>query len=456
MNDEFLHRLRAEPNAKFLATLKASLDRQATRRAQVRRTFFRAAILATVIGGSSVAAFVAWKGMPASAHFAARLSERTPGAQERASHSKNIISAPDGGGAPKVIARTEGGAAATATLEPTTTLEPTAPAVQPSSATDQPRAAFSVAGPTALMLNAQSIARRAVELGLLKAPTFTVASSSEAIAMLCHVRASAGPERAYADIAGASRRMLPAELEACRSRGIGHVAELHSGYETVVLARSKLYGAPKLTARDIFLALAAVVPDPARPWMLIKNPYHIWSAVDGALSEDRIEILGPPPSSATAAAFRQTLMEAGCRTFPWLAALEQSDFKRYEKVCRTVRDDGVYALANSSVLEHLETYPNAMALLDYREAAAKPDALAAASVDGIDPTVESIRAERYAGSRAMYLYINKDRMNAVGGMANFLGWYVRSLESFDAITTLVAPQRQADATKSLTFQDVKL
>ena len=166
MNDDFLHRLRAEPSAKFLAALKASLDRQAAKRAQARRTFFRAAILATLIGGSSVAAFVAWKGMPA----AARLAARTSSAQLRASHSRNIISAPDGGGAPKVSARAEGGAAATATLEPT------APVAQPSSATDQPRAAFSVAGPTALILNAQGIARRPVEMGLLKSPVFTVTS----------------------------------------------------------------------------------------------------------------------------------------------------------------------------------------------------------------------------------------------------------------------------------------
>ena len=446
MNDDFLHRLRAEPNAKFLATLKASLDRQAIKRAQGRRTFFRAALVATLVGGSAVAAFVIWKGMPAPAPLAAR----TPGAQERASHSRNIISSPEGGGAPKASARADGGASAT------TSMDLPALAAQPSSATDQPRAAFSVAGPTAVILNAQGVARRPVEMRLLKSPAFTLASSTEAIAMLCHVPASTGPERAYTDIAGTSRRMLLAELEACRTRGIAHVAELHSGYETVVLARSKLYGAPKLSARDIFLALAAAVPDPTRPWMLIKNPYRIWSAIDAALSEDRIEILGPPPSSATAAAFRQTLMEAGCKTFPWLAALEQSDPKRYERVCRTVRNDGVYVFANGSVIEHLETYPNAMALLDYREVSARPDALAAASVDGIDPNIESISAERYAGSRAMYLYVNKERMNSVADMLKFINWYDRSLESPDAVTTLVAPQRQTDAGKYSALQDLKL
>jgi hypothetical protein len=113
-------------------------------------------------------------------------------------------------------------------------------------------------------------------------------------------------------------------------------------------------------------------------------------------------------------------------------------------------------LANGSVVEHLDTYPNALALLDYREAAAKPDALAAASVDGIDPDIESIRAERYAGSRAMYLYVNKERMNAGGAMFNFISWYARSLESLDTVSILVAPQRQADAAKYSPLQDVKL
>lgn len=148
-------------------------------------------------------------------------------------------------------------------------------------------------------------------------------------------------------------------------------------------------------------------------------------------------------------------MEAGCATFPWLAALEQSDPKRYERVCRTVRDDGVYSLANGGILEHLETYPNAMALFDYREVAAEPDALAAASVDGIDPSFESISTARYAGSRAMYLYVNKERLNTVAGMLNFIGWYVQSLGGSGSVATLVAPQRQENAARYFLPQDLK-
>ena len=49
LNDDFLQRLRVEPNKKFLRTLKANLDRQAIDQANARRTLFRTAILAALI-----------------------------------------------------------------------------------------------------------------------------------------------------------------------------------------------------------------------------------------------------------------------------------------------------------------------------------------------------------------------------------------------------------------------
>jgi phosphate transport system substrate-binding protein len=286
-------------------------------------------------------------------------------------------------------------------------------------------------------------------------PLFNLTSSTESLAMLCRTHQGAFAP-GTADIAGASRRILPSELELCKLNGVTRVAEVQSGYETVVLARSKLYGSPKLSARDIFLALAAQVPDPNRPQTLIKNPYRTWSAVDNALLEERIEILGPPLSSATVAAFRQTLMEAGCSTFPWLAALKQADSKRYEKVCRTLRDDGVYRVRGEKLQEQLETYPNALALLDFREVAARPETFAAASVDGVEPGIDTIVAETYAGSRAMFLYVNTARVSSNPGILSFIDGYRRSVDESWSITTLVAPQRRADARRYLApLQDMK-
>jgi phosphate transport system substrate-binding protein len=346
-----------------------------------------------------------------------------------------------GGGAPKTIVSPSQGGVPPPSVVHGVAAAPAEPAAE------QSNALFVVAGPTAIILYAQDNARRWMPGGWNRQPEFNLTSSADALAMFCHAHLGTGAAAGDADIAGASRRILPSELETCKSNGVTHVAELQLGYETVVLARSKLYGAPKLSARDIFLALAAEVPDPNRTQALIKNPYRTWSAVDSSLLEERIEVLGPPLSSATAAAFRQTLMEAGCATFPWLAALKQTNSQRYEKVCRTLRDDGVYRDRGARLQERLETYPNALALLDFREVAAKPDTLVAASVDGVEPGMETIVAETYAGSRAMFMYVNTERARSNPAMFSFVDGFRWSVDESWSITTLVAPPRQANARK---------
>ena len=439
LNDDFLQHLRAEPSRKFLSTLKANLDRQTVNQAKARRTLFRTAILAALIGGSAVAvAFVVLRGSTAGnipVHI--------------------VAIGPPASGASKMAAERSGGGAANAIASPAPTLPASVAhggAAQPmESAAEQSHGFFMVAGPTAIILNGRDISRRWTLAGSKLQPEFNLTSSSEALAMLCHSPRGVTTGAGFADIVGASRRILPSELEACKLNGVTHIAEVQAGYETVALARSKLYGAPKLSARDIFLALAAEVPDPNRPQTLIKNPYRTWSAVDGALLEERIEVLGPPLSSATAAAFRQTLMEAGCGSFPWLAALKQKDSQRYERVCRTLRDDGVYRDRGGRLQEQLETYPNALALVDFREVAAKPQTLVAASVDGVEPSIDTIVAETYAGSRAMFLYVNTERARNNYALFSFVYSYRMSLAD-SPITTLVGPQHQ---TMSAPLQDMR-
>ena len=429
--DDFLQRLRAEPSKKFLAALKSNLDRQAIEQTRARHARFRTAILAALIGGSAVAvAFALLRGSPGRGH---PMIERS------------------GGGAPRMITA-PAQVAPPAPLIAAQTAEPEAQMAE--SAAQQPHASFVVTGPTAIIQNAETVARRWLPSGSNNRPLFNLTSSAESLAMLCRThRGNTAP--GTSDVAGASRRILASELETCKLNGITRVAEVQLGYETVVLARSKLYGAPKLSARDIFLALAAEVPDPNRPQTLIKNPYRTWSAVDGALLEERIEILGPPLSSATAAAFRQTLMEAGCASFSWLAALKQADSQRYEKVCRTLRDDGVYRDRGEKLQEQLETYPNALALLDFRELAAKPDTFAAASVDGVEPRIDTIAAETYAGSRAMFLYVNTARASSNPGILSFVDGYRRSVDESWSITTLVAAPRAEARRYMAPLQDMK-
>ena len=117
-------------------------------------------------------------------------------------------------------------------------------------------------------------------------PAFTMMTSDVVFPSLCAVGNSI-------DTVVVDRRMLPEELDACR-RSNKHIAEVKFGYEAIVLARSNLYDAPKLSTRSIFLALAREIPNPSHPEELIKNPNVTWDQVDSALPSERIDVTGPP------------------------------------------------------------------------------------------------------------------------------------------------------------------
>jgi phosphate transport system substrate-binding protein len=453
MNDDFLHRLRKEPSAKYLATLKASLDRQAVRQAKTRRTFFRMTVLAALIGGSAVAIALAWRGTPHPSRTAALVRDAVG---ERSATAKNFISSPEGAGA----GRPDG-------------VPATGPAVVPGSATpeaaartkaanDAPRPVFSAAGVGGFIVNAEDFVRAPVRLGLMKKPELTQTTTSQAIAMLCHVRGSAGADSATADVAGAARRISAAELATCKRNGILRVAELRPGYEAAVLVGSKLYEAPKLSARDIFLALAAKVPDlPNRPYALINNPYHAWNAVNASLSQEQIEIWGPRWSSPTATVFRETVMEAGCLALQGMASLKEKNPEAFDKVCHSVREDGVYQFfgqVDNNLGSRLDTYPNALALMSFKDLADKPT-FVTASIDGIDATAETIVAGTYLGSRPLYLYVNSAQAVANRAVFDFTLGFERSALGSSSDMSLVAPdpaQRQTEMRNAMTLPELVL
>jgi phosphate transport system substrate-binding protein len=453
MNDDFLHRLRKEPNAKYLAQLKASLDRQALRQAKTRRALFRTAILAALICGSAVAvAFVAWRGVP---HPFGTMAEVRNARGERSASVKNVISSPQGGGGSKTAAVPAIGAElapAPASSAVTTASGPTA--------SGGSRPVFSIAGAGGFIVNVEDFVRAPVRLGLMKKPDLIETSTSQAIAMLCHVRGSAGADSATANLVGVSRRISAAELAVCKRNGILRVTELRPGYEAAVLVRSKLYGAPRLSARDIFLALAARVPDlPNRPYALISNPYRVWNSIDSSLSQEQIEISGPQWSSPTAVVFRETVMEAGCSSFPGIASLKDRDPAAFDKICHSVRQDGVYQVfsqPDSSLASRLDTYPNAMALLNYKQLADMP-ASVAASIDGVEPSADTIAAGTYPGSRPLYLYVNSLQAMASHSLSDFVLGLARSALTGDL--SLVVPdsaQRQSEMRNAMMLPELIL
>ncbi|HEV2441546.1 MAG TPA: substrate-binding domain-containing protein [Steroidobacteraceae bacterium] len=214
------------------------------------------------------------------------------------------------------------------------------------------------------------------------------------------------------------------------------------GYEAVALARSPLYGALNLTRREVFLALAKWVPDPARPGTVHENGSTAWREIDAALGPEPIQLVGPPLSSATGRSMIELLMEGGCNTYSWIAALESTAPDEYARICRTVRTDGVYNEVSSNFQVGLLAQPNAVGIIGFGDLMnATEGHLSVSRLDGVKPTPQDIKSGAYPASRAIYLYVDRfrtPRSVALSFLQNEMWGFPHGV-----LVALPDPQRQA-------------
>jgi len=225
------------------------------------------------------------------------------------------------------------------------------------------------------------------------------------------------------DIANASRRIKESEFKACQEAGVKDVVEVFIGYDGIVIANSKKAEPMVLSRRDIFLALAKVVPDPKGGEELIANPYKTWKDVNPALPAKAISVMGPPPTSGTRDAFVELAMEGGCKSFPWIAALEKSDSARYKAICHGVREDGAFIEAGENdnlIVRKLSENPNLLGIFSFSFLDQNADVVRAATVDGVEPQFETIADGSYPVSRPLYFYVKKAHVGVIPAIQEFL------------------------------------
>jgi phosphate transport system substrate-binding protein len=377
MNDDFLHQIRIDPPPRFIQALKARMDREAANahHAAYRQRHRKIGLLALLGLGGLAAAFMA-------IHSQAPSTSLTPPPPP----------------------------AASAILEPLSS-QPPPPAVEvtntvASSTHTAPVAEFRIAGRLLFVSSVQDAALSLKRSGYFPEPEFLDSEPDEAIAALC---ASNLLGNSPLDAVIVTRRLTPEELKDCRAQDIKNIAEVKLGYEAVVLARSKLYPAPKLTPQDIFLALAAQLPDPQNPTRWIKNTYTRWIEVNPALPDEVIDVLGPAAKSPVSAVFREMLLASGCAAVSGSPTGKVLDKASHDARCTSLRDDGIYHDSGGDMMGYLEANPQAIALLDYKRVATNPTRLVAASLGGIDPAQATLSNGSYAGSRTLYLYLNYSR-----------------------------------------------
>jgi phosphate transport system substrate-binding protein len=257
--------------------------------------------------------------------------------------------------------------------------------------------------------------------GKFKTPKVESTGTGGGLKLFCN---GVGPQ--FPDIANASRRIKPAELQTCAQNGVKEVVEIKVGYDGIVMAQGKSGQSLVVTRKDVYLALAKSVPDPANPTTLIANPYTTWKDVNKSLPAVKIEVLGPPPTSGTRDSFAELYLEAGCRSFAWLEALRSQDEPRFKRACDSIREDGAYVEAGENdnlIVQKLGANPGAVGIFGYSYLEENLDKLKGATVDGISPSFETVASGKYPASRPLFIYIKKAHVGVIPGITEFITEY---------------------------------
>jgi len=367
MNDEFLHQIRVEPPPEFLARLKSRLDLQPPPTTPGKHSTRVKLVLGLLLCGGVFAMTLLMlnRGAPDTSVNKAPTVQQEPVAPTPASTASAKP-------APVTANKTQG----VKKEIPPNFIEITAKSLQPymSHLTDtyfKPRG-------------------KVTKVVVTDSPT-------ETLAQWCRDLALPKTEQPGVVIALVARHMSPSDSDTC-VRNVGGTSETAVGYQALVLARSKLYGTFNLTPAELFMALAAEVPDPARPDQLIPNPNITWNDINGALEREPIEIIGPERSSTVGLALREILLEDGCRSVPSLANVKE---------CPGLRSDGAYTeVANpSDIVQQLQIKPNALGIVPYG-ATQYPASVVIGPFAGVIPSMKNIANGTYPGARSLYLYMN--------------------------------------------------
>jgi phosphate transport system substrate-binding protein len=252
----------------------------------------------------------------------------------------------------------------------------------------------------------------------MKTPKVESTGSGGGMKLFC---AGVGVE--HPDIANSSRRMKASEFNKCQANGVTGIIEVKFGYDGIVLANSKKSPQVNMSRKDIYLALAKQIPDPSGAEKLVPNPHKTWKDVNSSLPANKIEVLGPPPTSGTRDAFVELAMEGGCKKFGWIKAMKKQDKKKYKSICHTIREDGAFVEAGENdnlIVQKLDANPKAFGVFGFSFLDQNADKIQGSLVDDKEPTFENIADGSYPVSRPLYFYVKKAHVGVIPGVKEFL------------------------------------
>jgi len=278
----------------------------------------------------------------------------------------------------------------------------------------------SVVGSSTVYPFSTVVAEQLGRSGSIKTPKIESTGTGGGIKLFC-----SGVGVQYPDIANASRAIKPSELEACVKAGVKEIVEVKIGYDGIIMAHAKSEAGFNLTRKEIFLALAKNVPDPASPesGKRVENPYKTWKQINPAFPDTKIEVLGPPPTSGTRDSFVELGMEAGCEAYPWIKALKARDEANFKALCHTVREDGSFIETGENdnlIVQKLIANPKALGVFGYSFLEQNTDQLTPVQIDGVTPEYDTIAGQKYPIARPLYFYVKKAHVGVIKGIEDYI------------------------------------
>jgi phosphate transport system substrate-binding protein len=220
----------------------------------------------------------------------------------------------------------------------------------------------------------------------------------------------------FPDISNASRRMKASEAKQCAGNGVKDVTEIQIGIDGIAFATAKGTPLGGVTTKDIYMALAKTPF--GKP-----NKAKTWKDVNGKLPAIPIRVYGPPPTSGTRDAFGELIMTAGCETNPGMVALKKANADKHKAVCTGVREDGAFIEAGENdnlIVQKLAANPNTLGIFGYSFLEENTAKLKGISINGVQPTYQTIAAFQYPGARPLYIYVKNAHVKAIPAIRAFV------------------------------------
>ena len=284
-------------------------------------------------------------------------------------------------------------------------------------AAQQARDQIRVVGSSTVYPFTTTVAERFAQTGRFKAPIVESTGTGGGMKLFC-----AGVGTQHPDMTNASRAIKKSEFEDCQKNGVKEVVEMKVGYDGIAIALKKGATPVNLSREQIWLALAAKVPQNGQ---LVDNPYKTWKQVDAKLPDWKIEVMGPPPTSGTRDSFVELVMDHGCKSFPEIKAI--SDKKAQATACTKIREDGAFIEAGENdnlIVQRLASgQAGVMGVFGYSFLEENADKLIGAKVDGVEPDPDTISSGKYPVSRPLFVYVKKAHVGVVPGMKEYLAEY---------------------------------